>query len=159
MDQPPCMQPPEPDTQRNHASPFRNVNTGDGASVSSTSDSAAPAVTGSEAASCAQAELAEFHSSHPDGRSFPPSAWAKREQRYKQDVKKYEHSMAMQRERIAQLEAEVAVLREGGSIVPLENRIAVGGLGCCTGGKHHGVGITVAAACRSLEWEVLEQDR
>jgi hypothetical protein len=56
----------------------------------------------------------------------PPSAWVKREHKYKQDHEKFEHTMNMQRARIAKLEAEVAVLREGGSIKPLEQRIEVG---------------------------------
>jgi hypothetical protein len=55
----------------------------------------------------------------------PPSAWVKREHKYKQDHEKFEHTIGMQRQRIAKLEAEVMVLREGGSIRPLEERIEV----------------------------------
>jgi len=56
---------------------------------------------------------------------MPPSAWVKREHRYRQDLEKLEHTVAMQRERIAKLEAEVSVLREGG-VANLEERIEVG---------------------------------
>jgi hypothetical protein len=71
----------------------------------------------------------------------PPSAWVKREHKYKQDHEKFEHTIAMQRQRMAKLEAEVAVLREGASIRPLEERIQVGGPARgCVGPEMQGLG-------------------
>jgi cell division protein FtsL len=54
----------------------------------------------------------------------PPSAWARREDRYRQDLEKFERTVSRQRARISALEAEVAELRAGASIAPLEQRIA-----------------------------------
>lgn len=68
-------------------------------------------------------ELVELRNSRVQ--HLPPSAWVKREHKYKQDHEKFEHTVNMQRQRIAKLEAEVAVLREGASIRPLEEKIEV----------------------------------
>lgn len=76
-----------------------------------------------EAAARLAEELVELRNSRVQ--HIPPSAWVKREHKYKQDLEKFEHTVAMQRQRIAKLETEVAVLREGASIRPLEERIEV----------------------------------
>jgi hypothetical protein len=83
-----------------------------------------------------------------------PSAWLKREHKYKQDHEKFEHTVAMQRQRIAKLEAEVAVLREGGSIRPLEERIEVGWVVVRGGVGVDGLGIGMSSAmqgCRVVQ--------
>ncbi|KAF8062649.1 hypothetical protein HT031_003978 [Scenedesmus sp. PABB004] len=66
-------------------------------------------------------ELAELRSSRVQ--LIPPSAWVKRETKYKMDLEKYEHTIAMQAQRVERLERELQVLREGSNVKPLEQRI------------------------------------
>jgi hypothetical protein len=56
---------------------------------------------------------------------IPPSAWVKREHKYKMDQEKYEHTVGMLQQRIERLELELQVLREGSNVKPLEQRIEV----------------------------------
>jgi hypothetical protein len=56
---------------------------------------------------------------------IPPSAWVKREHKYKMDQEKYEHTVSMLQQRIERLELELQVLREGSNVKPLEQRIEV----------------------------------
>ncbi|WIA20940.1 hypothetical protein OEZ85_005281 [Tetradesmus obliquus] len=54
---------------------------------------------------------------------IPPSAWVKREHKYKMDQEKHEHTVRMMQQRIERLELELQVLREGSNVKPLEQRI------------------------------------
>ncbi|WIA41226.1 hypothetical protein OEZ86_004839 [Tetradesmus obliquus] len=54
---------------------------------------------------------------------IPPSAWVKREHKYKMDQEKHEHTVGMLQQRIERLELELQVLREGSNVKPLEQRI------------------------------------
>lgn len=56
---------------------------------------------------------------------IPPSAWVKREHKYKMDQEKHEHTVGMLQQRIERLELELQVLREGSNVKPLEQRIEV----------------------------------
>jgi hypothetical protein len=58
---------------------------------------------------------------------IPPSAWVKREHKYKMDQEKHEHMVSMLQQRIERLELELHVLREGSNVKPLEQRITVSG--------------------------------
>jgi hypothetical protein len=58
---------------------------------------------------------------------IPPSAWVKREHKYKMDQEKHEHTVDMLQQRIERLELELQVLREGSNVKPLEQRIMVSG--------------------------------
>jgi hypothetical protein len=71
-------------------------------------------------------ELAELRSSRSCSEAMPPSAWVRREERYRQDLERYEATVAAQREAIRKLEAQMAALREAGGAAPLEQRIEVG---------------------------------
>jgi hypothetical protein len=68
-------------------------------------------------------ELHEIRSSRVQ--LLPPSAWIKREHKYKMDLEKYEHTITMQAARLKEMEEQVAVLMAGDNIKPLEERIAV----------------------------------
>jgi hypothetical protein len=78
-----------------------------------------------EKAAAAQRELDDLRATLAAAGSMAPSAWVKREHKYRQDLAKHEHTIAMLRERIDMLEAEVAALREGRGTQPLEARIEV----------------------------------
>eukprot|EP00879_Flechtneria_rotunda_P016019 GHRR01016755.1.p1 GENE.GHRR01016755.1~~GHRR01016755.1.p1 ORF type:complete len:811 (+),score=382.45 GHRR01016755.1:752-3184(+) len=67
-------------------------------------------------------ELAELKSSRVQ--HIPPSAWVKREHKYKMDQEKYEHTINMLQQRIERLELELQLLREGANLQPLEQRIS-----------------------------------
>lgn len=69
-------------------------------------------------------ELAELKASRVQ--HIPPSTWIKREQKYKMDQEKYEHTIGQLRQRSEALERELAVLREGSNVRPLEEKIQVG---------------------------------
>jgi hypothetical protein len=73
-------------------------------------------------------ELHEIRSSRVQ--LLPPSAWIKREHKYKMDLEKYEHTISMQAARLKEVEEQVAVLMAGDNIKPLEERIAVSHQGC-----------------------------
>lgn len=68
-------------------------------------------------------ELAELKASRVQ--HIPPSTWIKREQKYKMDQEKYEHIISQLRQRSEALERELAVLREGSNVRPLEEKIQV----------------------------------
>jgi hypothetical protein len=70
-------------------------------------------------------ELAELKASRVQ--HIPPSTWIKREQKYKMDQEKYEHTIGQLRQRSEALERELAVLREGSNVRPLEEKIQVAG--------------------------------
>lgn len=72
-------------------------------------------------------ELAELKASRVQ--HIPPSTWIKREQKYKMDQEKYEHIIGQLRQRSEALERELAVLREGSNVRPLEEKIQVGAVG------------------------------
>eukprot|EP00775_Hariotina_reticulata_P006575 gene6575-6803_t len=73
-----------------------------------------------EAAKLAK-ELAELKSSRVQ--HIPPSAWVKREHKYKMDQEKYEHTLGMQQQRIERLEMELQLLHDGSNVKPLEEKI------------------------------------
>lgn len=66
-------------------------------------------------------ELAELKASRVQ--HIPPSTWIKREQKYKMEVEKFEHTIGQLRSRSDALERELAVLREGSNVRPLEEKI------------------------------------
>jgi hypothetical protein len=70
-------------------------------------------------------ELAELKASRVQ--HIPPSTWIKREQKYKMDQEKYEHTIGQLRQRSEALQQELAVLREGSNVRPLEEKIQVAG--------------------------------
>jgi hypothetical protein len=61
---------------------------------------------------------------------LPPSAWIKREQKYKMDLERYEHTIGMQQQRLEKLEDELKVLQAGANIRPLEEKIMVSLVSC-----------------------------
>ncbi|KAI8467716.1 MAG: hypothetical protein J3K34DRAFT_460251 [Monoraphidium minutum] len=73
--------------------------------------------------SAVRRELDELRARAAERGLMAPSAWVKREEKYKQDLEKYEHAVSLQRGRIAALEAEVRGLREGGRVKRLEERV------------------------------------
>ncbi|KIY91292.1 hypothetical protein MNEG_16672 [Monoraphidium neglectum] len=85
----------------------------------------APASAASLPPSAVQLELEELRASFSRGGQMGPSAWVKRERKYKQDIEKYEHTVGMLRQRIAKLEAELSLYRESGGNPPLEEQIQV----------------------------------
>lgn len=68
-------------------------------------------------------ELAELKSSRVQ--QILPSAWVKREHKYKMDQEKYEHTLGMQQQRIERLEMELHLLHDGSNVRPLEEKIQV----------------------------------
>lgn len=74
-------------------------------------------------ASKAAKELAELKASRVQ--LIPPSAWVKREAKYKMDQEKHEHTVSMLNQRIDRLEAELQILREGANLKPFEEKIKV----------------------------------
>jgi hypothetical protein len=80
-------------------------------------------VTAREDAARNAKELAELKASRVQ--HIPPSTWIKREQKYKMDQEKYEHQIGQLRQRSEALERELAVLREGSNVRPLEEKIQV----------------------------------
>jgi len=85
-------------------------------------------------------ELAELKASRVQ--HIPPSTWIKREQKYKMDQEKYEHMIGQLRQRTEGLERELAVLREGSNVRPLEEKIQV-----CYGADGQLAATTAVAAC------------
>ena len=76
-----------------------------------------------ETAARLEKELEELKNSRVQ--LLPPSAWIKREQKYKMDLERYEHTIGMQQQRLEKLEDEVKVLQAGANIKPLEEKIMV----------------------------------
>jgi len=74
-----------------------------------------------ETAARLEKELEELKNSRVQ--LLPPSAWIKREQKYKMDLERYEHTIGMQQQRLEKLEDEVKVLQAGANIKPLEEKI------------------------------------
>lgn len=86
-------------------------------------------VTARDEADRSAKELAELKASRVQ--LIPPSAWVKREAKYKMDQEKYEHTVSMLNQRIERLEAELQILREGANLKPLEEKIKVGSCSSC----------------------------
>ncbi len=61
-------------------------------------------------------------------RALLPSAWVKREQKYKSDLENYEMTIIAQQEQVAALERELQSLRDGEQAKALEERLKVGGV-------------------------------